>query len=149
MVLLKDGTETGGLGFGRLLLEEAVEDLDMSVCVLRCAGSHYKAISRIPISHAEPKDCTHADLLPLAVVTSLHNAHQMRMFPLLLRLRPPSRRRRNIHAVLGHDGEAWKSRLRRLPRILLRLLDHSAWRTRVSRRRSQADGSVARVGEGH
>ena len=38
----KDGTDTGGLGFGRLEEVVEVEDLDISVCCRRCEGSHWR-----------------------------------------------------------------------------------------------------------
>lgn len=86
------------------------------------------------------------DLLLFASVAGLHDSHQVCVFPLLLGLRPPTRRACDIDTVLRHDGETRKSDFRRLLRILLRFLRWA--RSSILVWWGHADGSVARVTEG-
>jgi len=92
---------------------------------------------------------THSDLLPLAILTSLHDPHQVRMFPLLLGLRASTRGVGDIDTVLGHDGEARKPGLSDLLGILFggRLLAGSA--STIPRRRSHANGAISRITKVH
>jgi hypothetical protein len=53
---------------------------------------------------------THSNLLFLARITSLHDAHKMGMFSLLLSLGSPTSGRRNVDAILGHDREPREAR---------------------------------------
>lgn len=68
------------------------------------------------------------------------------MFALLLGLRSPTCRVRNVNAVLGHDRETRQSGLGRLGSILLRLLRDT--HPSIAGWRSHADGAVCRITEG-